>query len=83
MKCPEADTTILSGGFGKPDRDAELADIIAAQRERSLRTYGYRRMWLWLRSQNIYRNPKTVLRIMKKYDLLSEIRLDANGAAGT
>ena len=31
-------------------------------------------MWLWLKSQNIYRNPKTVLRIMKKYDLLSEIR---------
>ncbi|MDC0700609.1 IS3 family transposase [Blautia wexlerae] len=60
--------------LGKPDRDAELADIIAAQRECSLRTYGYRRMWLWLRSQNIYRNPKTVLRVMKKYDLLSEIR---------
>ena len=31
-------------------------------------------MWLWLKSQNIFRNPKTVLRIMKKYDLLSEIR---------
>ncbi|WP_286167004.1 IS3 family transposase, partial [Clostridium sp. D33t1_170424_F3] len=60
--------------LGKPDRDAELADIIAAQRECSLRTYGYRRIWLWLRSQNIYRNPKTVLRVMKKYDLLSEIR---------
>ena len=31
-------------------------------------------LWLWLKSQNIFRNPKTVLRIMKKYDLLSEIR---------
>ena len=31
-------------------------------------------MWLWLKRQNIIRNPKTVLRIMKKYDLLSEIR---------
>lgn len=60
--------------LGKPDRDAELADIIAAQRERSLRTYGYRRMWLWLERQGIHRNPKTVLRIMKKYGLLSEIR---------
>lgn len=29
---------------------------------------------MWLRSQNIYRNPKTVLRIMKRYHLLSEIR---------
>ena len=60
--------------LGKPEKDAALAEIIAQQRERSFRTYGYRRMWLLLKSQNIFRNPKTVLRIMKKYDLLSEIR---------
>ena len=51
-----------------------LAELIAQQRERSFHTYGYRRMWLWLKSQSIYRDPKTVLRIMKQYDLLSEIR---------
>ena len=60
--------------LGRPEKDAALAEAIAQQRERSFRTYGYRRMWLWLKSQNILRNPKTVLRIMKKYDLLSEIR---------
>ena len=60
--------------LGKPEKDAALAELIAQQRERSFRTYGYRRMWLWLKSRNIFRNPKTVLRIMKKYDLLSEIR---------
>ena len=60
--------------LGKPEKDAALAELIAQQRELSFRTYGYRRMWLWLKSQNIFRNPKTVLRIMKKYDLLSEIR---------
>ena len=60
--------------FGKPEKDSELADLIAVQRERSFRTYGYRRMWLWLDKQGIHRNPKTVLRIMKKYGLLSEIR---------
>ena len=60
--------------LGKPEKDAALAELIAQQREHSFRTYGYRRMWLWLKSQNIFRNPKTVLRIMKKYDLLSEIR---------
>ena len=59
----------------RPEKDAALAKVIAQQRERSFRTYGYRRMWLWLKSQNIFCNPKTVLRIMKKYDLLSEIRL--------
>ena len=60
--------------LGRPEKDAALAKSIAEQRKRSFGTYGYRRMWLWLKSQNIYRNPKTVLRIMKKYDLLSEIR---------
>ena len=60
--------------LGRPEKDAALAKSIAEQRKRSFGTYGYRRMWLWLKSQNIYRNQKTVLRIMKKYDLLSEIR---------
>ena len=60
--------------LGRPEKDAALAKSIAEQRKRSFGTYGYRRMWLWLKSQNIYCNPKTVLRIMKKYDLLSEIR---------
>ena len=60
--------------LGKPEKDAVIAQLIAQQRERSHRTYGYRRMWLWLKRQNILRNPKTVLRIMKKYDLRSEIR---------
>ena len=60
--------------LGRPEKDVALAELIAQQRERSFCTYGYRRMWLWLKSQNIFRNPKTVLRIMKKYELLSEIR---------
>ena len=60
--------------LGKSGTDTALVELIARQQERSFGTYGYRRMWLWLKSQNIFRNPKTVLRIMKKYDLLSEIR---------
>ena len=58
--------------LGRPEKDAALAQLIARQRERSFRTYGYRR--LRLKTQNIFCNPKTVLRIMKKYGLLSEIR---------
>ena len=58
----------------RPEKDAALEEIIAQQRERSFGTYGYRRMWLWLKSQNIFHNPKTVLRVMKKYGLLSDIR---------
>ena len=59
---------------GRPEKEAALAERIAQQQERSFQTYGYRQMWLWLKSQNIFRNPKTVLRIMKKYSILSEIR---------
>ena len=60
--------------LGRPEKDAALAELIAQQRERSFGTYGYRRMHLWLERQGIHHNPKTILRIMKKYGLLSEIR---------
>ena len=60
--------------LGQPEKDAALAEIIAEQREHSFGTYGYRRMWLVLKKRGIYRNPKTILRIMEKYGLLSEIR---------
>ncbi len=59
----------------RPAHDAALADIICEQQKRCDRTYGYRRMWKWLSTvKKIYRNPKTILRIMKKYELQSEIR---------
>ena len=59
----------------QPAHDAALAEIIRKQQERCNKTYGYRRMWIWLKKvRKIHRNPKTILRIMKKYDLLSEIR---------
>ena len=58
----------------QPAHDAALAEIIRKQQEACDKTYGYRRMWKWLkRVRKIHRNPKTILRIMKKYDLLSEI----------
>ena len=60
--------------LGRPEKDAALAEIIAEQREHSFCTYGYRRMWLVLKKRGIHRNPKTILRIMKKYGLLAEIR---------
>ena len=60
--------------LGRPEKDAALAEIIAEQRERSFRTYGYRRLWLVLKKRGIYRNPKTILRIMEKYGLLADIR---------
>ncbi len=61
--------------LGQRAHDADLADIIREQQEKCDRTYRYRRMWEWLkRAKKIYRNPETILRIMKKYECLSEIR---------
>ena len=60
--------------LGRPQKDAALAEKLRLQQEHCFQTYGYRRMHLWLESQGIHHNPKTVLRIMKKYGILSEIR---------
>ena len=57
-----------------PDRDIPLAEKIKECQEESHRTYGYRRVHIWLERQGIYRNPKTILRVMQKYNLLSVVR---------
>ena len=61
--------------MGKSDRDALLGELIRECQEKCGKTYGYRRVQIWLdRKKNLHRNPKTVLRVMQKYGLLSEIR---------
>ena len=57
-----------------PAWDLPLAEKIRECQKHSHCTYGYRRVQIWLERQGIYRNPKTVLRIMQKYNLLSEVR---------
>ena len=60
--------------LGKSAQDAQLAEKIRECQNKTDKTYGYRRVWKWLRDRNIEKNPKTVLRVMKKYGLLSETR---------
>ena len=60
--------------IGQAESDAELAKKIQECQDRTDKTYSDRRVWKWLKDRNIERNPKTVLRVMKKYGLLSEIR---------
>ena len=57
-----------------PAKDLPLAEKIQECQERCGRTYGYRRVHIWLERNGIFRNPKTVLRIMQKYNLLSVVR---------
>ena len=63
------------GRMKQPDRDEPLARAIAECQGLCRKTYGYRRVHIWLeREYGLIMNPKTVLRVMNKYGLLSEIR---------
>jgi len=57
-----------------PAWDLPLAEKIRECQDKCGKTYGYRRVHIWLERNGIYRNPKTVLRVMQKYGLLSVIR---------
>ena len=59
----------------KPDKDFSLRDQIIECQKKAHNTYGYRRVKIWLeREKGLVVNKKTVLRVMRKYDLLSEVR---------
>ena len=57
-----------------PARDLPLAEKIKECQAKNGKTYGYRRIHIWLERQGIHHDPKTILRVMQKYNLLSEIR---------
>ena len=57
-----------------PAWDLPLAEKIRECQEYSHNTYGYRRVHIWLEKQGIHKDPKTILRVMQKYNLLSVIR---------
>ena len=57
-----------------PAKDLPLAEKIRECQEKYGKTYGYRRVHIWLERQGTHRDPKTILRVMQKYNLLSEVR---------
>ena len=57
-----------------PSKDLPLAEKIIECQEKCGKTYGYRRVHIWLERNGIYHNPKTILRVMQKYNLLSVVR---------
>lgn len=57
-----------------PARDLPLAEKIKECQASTKQTYGYRRVHIWLEKQGIHHNPKTILRVMQKYNLLSVVR---------
>ena len=58
----------------KPARDLELSELIRECQQETRQTYGYRRVAIWLERRGIHHNPKTILRVMNKYSLLSVVR---------
>ncbi len=61
--------------MNRPEKDDALAEMIRRQQDKCFHTYGYRRIWQWLKcNTGIYHNPNTILRVMKKYGLLAKIR---------
>ena len=59
----------------QPDPDGERMEQVQEAYEKSHRTYGYRRIGLWLYKQKgICINPKTVLRLMNKLNIRSVAR---------
>ena len=57
-----------------PDQDLPLAEKIRECQDSCGKTYDYRRVHIWLERQGINHDPKTILRIMQKYNLLSTVR---------
>ncbi len=57
-----------------PAKDLLLAEKIRACQEKCGKTYGYRRVHIWLGKEGVHHDPKTILRVMQKYGLLSVIR---------
>ena len=57
-----------------PSKDLPLAEKIKECQDKCGKTYGYRRVHIWLERQGIHHNPKTILRVMQKYNLLSVVR---------
>jgi len=64
-------------------KDEELAGLIGQCQEKCKCTYGYRRVAIWLDRNGVHHNPKTILRVMEKYNLLSVIRRKRYHAYGT
>ena len=60
--------------MGKPAKDLELSELIRECQVETKQTYGYRRVAIWLERKGIHHNPKTILRVMNKYSLLSVVR---------
>ena len=72
LKVPRAAYYAWMHKLGEPDPDAPHLALIQQAYQASHRTYGYRRISLWLRQKRgVVINPKAVLRLMRKLQIRS------------
>lgn len=61
--------------LNEPDRDANRMELVQEAYEKSRKTYGYRRVTMWIQqNRGISINHKAVLRLMKKMNIRSIAR---------
>jgi transposase InsO family protein len=59
----------------QPDKDAERLELVQAAYEKSRKTYGYRRITIWIQqNKGVSINHKAVLRLMNKMNIRSVAR---------
>ncbi len=58
----------------RPAKYLELSELIRECQAETKQTYGYRRVAIWLERKGIHHDPKTLMRVMNKYSLLSVVR---------
>ena len=58
----------------EPSKDLALSELIRECQTETKQTYGYRRVAIWLERHGVHHDPKTILRVMNKYSLLSVVR---------
>ena len=73
LACKEA--MITSKEWISPRKILSLPKKIGECQDKCGKTYGYRRVYIWLERNGIHKNPKTVLRVMRKYNLQSAFRM--------
>ena len=58
----------------RPAKYLKLSELIRECQIETKQTYGYRRVAIWLERRGVHHDPKTILRVMNKYSLLSVVR---------
>lgn len=58
----------------RPAKALKLSELIRECQAETKQTYEYHRVSIWPERKGVHHNPKTILRVMNKYNLISVVR---------